>query len=61
MAFAKTQKRIVNGVLSVYFKISLKLSSFNLAIEVKTFDCLVKYPLGVIARWQAGAQTWTQT
>ena len=49
--------------LSVYFKISLKLSNFNLAIdfEVKTCDCLVKYPLGVIARWQAGAQTWTQT
>ena len=29
MAFAKTQKRIRNGVLSVYFKIGLKVSSFK--------------------------------
>ena len=35
----------------------------SLAIDfaVKTFDCLLEQPSGVIARWPAGARTWTQT
>ena len=32
-----------------------------LALAVKTFDCLLEQAEGVIARWPAGARTWTQT
>ena len=35
--------------------------SWAIDFAVKTFDCLLKQPFGVIARWQAGAWTWTQT
>ena len=41
MAFAKTPKLIRNGVLSVYFKIGLKLSSFK---KLQNFNfCLTSY------------------
>ena len=35
--------------------------SSDIDFEVKTFDFLLEQPSGVIARWLAGAQTWTQT
>ena len=34
--------------------------SSDIDFEVKTFDFLLEQPSGVIARWLAGAQTWTQ-
>ena len=34
-----------------------KSSEFYFAVQ--TLDCLLEYPLGVIVRWQAGAQIWT--
>ena len=41
----------------------LELGPKSLAIDfaVKTFDCLLDWPLAVIARWPAGAWSWTQT
>ena len=36
--------------------------SFVIDFAVKTFDCIIlEYPSGVIAKWPAAAQTWTQT
>ena len=35
--------------------------SLAIAFAVKTFDCLLARPSGAIARWPAGAWTWTQT
>ena len=35
--------------------------SSTIDFAVKTFDCLLEKPLGVIARWPEGARSWTQT
>ena len=34
--------------------------SLSIDFSVKTFNCFLKQPWGVIARWQAGARTWPQ-
>ena len=48
MAFAKTQKRIRNGVLSVYFKIALKISSFTKQrISISAYHTVAHFCLSI--------------